>query len=115
MIVERFALRDPASTMGAPDSASPVFFEPQRNAQAFTGREGTVPAHEQIRVLKAIMAAAGLHYTALASAVGVSTTTMRYVLTSGCLPRRDHACRAIATFVERNANVKNRGDVRFAP
>jgi hypothetical protein len=66
-----------------------------------------------IDTIFAIMATCRLNYTHVATAVGVSASTVRLALLTRTLPERRQARVAIQAFAERNADAARRSDIRF--
>jgi hypothetical protein len=66
-----------------------------------------------VQSLVDIMQRTGIGYTELGAAAGVSPTTIRFALESNRLPKRQHAVKQLAAFIERNAEARTRSDLRF--
>ncbi len=64
-----------------------------------------------VRVLQNLATLPGLHYSALAAFTGNSPTTIRAVLLTGQLPKREHARRTLVEFARRNATARERRDL----
>lgn len=68
---------------------------------------------ETIRILAALKKYAS--DTALASAAGISPTTMRFALATGSLPKVERARERMCRFAELNCDAQSRADLRFLP
>jgi hypothetical protein len=74
-----------------------------------------MPAADQeiVRRLRAIMDATGASYADVAPAMRTSPSTVRRALETDQLPERADARVKFATFVQRNADARQRSDLRF--
>lgn len=66
-----------------------------------------------VRIIQAIAMMPGCNYSAIAIAAGTSPATVRAVLFTGRLPRREHARRSLVDFAQRNAEARERRQLVF--